>query len=309
MGGGDGYGFDRRQGTVWQPADLEQSLAQTRQQAQKAEVARMFQDALAQINQIDTKALNRHKEEIFQALKTAYEEADDLRGGGSYSQHTYVDGISDIDMLFVLGAFSSSKIPNKESSKVVLADMEKRLRQRFPTTDIKSGRMAATLTFSDGLELQVLPAFRYHSGFRIPDYRGSGWVEARPHVFNKLLQQRNKEMGGQLIPCIKLAKQICKNQGVEVKSYHLSNMAVKAFEQYTGTKSHEDMLRHFFNKAKELTATRMKDVTGQGSYVDNHLAGKTQRIALAQQLGAIEQQIARAEGKASEWQKLLQLPD
>ena len=256
----------------------------------------MFKDALAQINQIDTEALNLHKEEIFQALKSTFEEADGLRGGGSYSQHTYVNGISDIDMLFVLDAFSSSKIPNKENSKAVLADMERRLRQRLPNTEIKSGRMAVTIKFSDGLEVQVLPAFRYHSGYRVPDYRGAGWTIARPNIFTKLLQQRNKEMGGQLVPCIKLAKQICENQGLEVKSYHLSNMAVKAFEQYAGPRSHEDMLRHLFNKAKELTATRMRDITGQGAYVDNYLTRNAQRIALAQQLGAIEQKIARAEG-------------
>ncbi len=308
MGGSGGYGFERRQQTRWQPADLEHSLERTRQQAAEAEVAAVFTDALAQINQIDTEALNCHKEEVFQALKSAFEEADGLRGGGSYSQHTYVNGISDIDMLFVLDAFSSSKIPNKENSKAVIADMEKRLRQRFPASKIKSGRMAVTITFSDGLELQVLPAFRYHAGYRVPNYRGIGWTVARPHIFAQLLQQRNAEMGGKLLPCIKLAKQICENQGLEVKSYHLSNMVVKAFEHYTGAQSHEDMLRHFFNKAKELTATRMRDITGQGAYVDNYLASKSQRTALAQRLDTIEQKIARAEGNASEWQKLLQLP-
>ena len=308
MGGNGGYGFERRQETGWRPAGLEDSLAQTRQQAAEAEVAAVFRDALAQINQIDTEALNKHKEGIFQALKSTFEEADRLVGGGSYSQHTYVNGISDIDMLFILDTFSASKIPNKENSKAVLADMEKRLRQRFPNSQIKSGRMAVTIKFSDGLEVQVLPAFRYHSGYRVPDYRGDGWTLARPNIFSKLLQQRNKEMGGQLVPCIRLAKQICDNHGLEVKSYHLSNMAVKAFEQYTGPRSNEEMLRHLFNKAKELTATRTRDITGQGTYVDGYLTSNAQRIRLAQQLGAIEQQIARAEGNGDRWRKLLQLP-
>jgi hypothetical protein len=308
MGGSGGYGFERRQETRWRPAGLEDSLAHTRQQAAEAEVAAVFKDALTQINQIDTEALNKHKEEIFQALKSTFEEADGLVGGGSYSQHTYVNGISDIDMLFVLDAFSASKIPNKENSKAVLADMEKRLRQRFPNSQTKSGRMAVTIKFSDGLEVQVLPAFRYHSGYRVPDYRGAGWTLARPNIFTKLLQQRNKEMGGQLVPSIKLAKQICENHGLEIKSYHLSNMAVKAFEQYTGPRSHEEMLRHLFNKAKELTATRTRDITGQGTYVDSYLTSNAQRIRLAQQLGAIEQQIARAEGNGERWRKLLQLP-
>src|SRR5258708_32046590 len=112
-------------------------------------------------------------------------------------------------------------------------------------------------------------------------------------------------MGGQLVSCIKLAKQICDNHGLEIKSYHLSNMAVKAFEQYTGPRSHEDMLRHLFNKAKELTATPMTDITGQGAYVDNYLTSKAQRIRFTQQLGAIEQQIARAEGNGERWRNLL----
>ncbi len=305
MGGSGGHGFGRTHDAVWKPPDLENSLKQTRQQVAEAEVSSVFADALSKINQIDTEALNLHKEEIFQALKSTFEEADGLLGGGSYSQHTYVNGISDVDMLFVLDAFSSSKIPHKENSKAVLADMEKRLRLRFPNTEIKSGRMAVTIKFSDGLELQVLPAFRYHSGYRIPDYRGAGWTIARPNIFAKLLQQRNKEMGGQLVPCIKLAKQICENQGLEVKSYHLSNMAVKAFEQYTGPRSQEDMLRHLFNKAKELTVTRMRDITGQGAYVDHYLSNKTARMQLARQLATIEKEIIAAEGNSNAWRQIL----
>ena len=115
-------------------------------------------------------------------------------------------------------------------------------------------------------------------------------------------------MEGQLVPCIKLAKQICENQGLEVKSYHLSNMAVKAFEQYTGPRSHEDMLRHLFNKAKELTATPMRDITGQGAYVDRYLSNKTARMQLAHQLATIEKEIIAVEGNSNAWKQLLGSP-
>src|SRR6266699_2641382 len=261
MGGSGGYGFERTRDRAWQPPDLESSLGQTRQQAAEAEVAAAFADALAEINQTDTEALNRHKDEILKALKSDFEEAYDLQGGGSYTRHTYVNGLSDIDVLFDLGPFSTSKIPNKEDPSAVLADMEKRLQQRFPNTKITSGKMAVTIQFSDGLELQVLPAFRYHSGYRIPVPQGSGWTTTRPQVFAKLLRERNAEVGGKLLPCIKLAKQICDNKRLEVKSYHLENMALKAFEHCTGSRSEEEMLRHLFNQAKVLVATRMKDVT------------------------------------------------
>lgn len=306
MGGSGGYSFERTSRRAWQPSNLENSLEQTRQQAAEAEVAAAFADALSEINQTDTEALNRHKNEILKALESAFEEAYDLRGGGSYTRHTYVNGLSDIDILFVLGSYSSSKITNKENPQAVLTDMKKRLRQRFPNTKITSGRMAVTIQFSDGLELQVLPAFRYRSGYRIPGPQGSGWTITRPQVFAKLLQERNAEVGGKLLRCIKLAKRICDNRGVEVKSYHLENMAVKAFEHYAGSRSDEDMLRHLFNQAKVLAATRMRDITGQEAYVDR-LTSKAQRTMLSQQLAAIEREVAKAEGDGNVWRSLLGL--
>ena len=305
MGGSGGYGFGRARDTTWQPSDLENSLQQTRQQVAEAEVASVFADALSKINQIDTEALDRHKEEILKALQSDFEDVSDLRGGGSYTRHTYVNGLSDIDILADLGPYSSSSIPNKADSRAVLADMERRLRQRFPNTEITSGRMAVTMRFSDGLELQILPAFRYHSGYKIPNPQGSRWTITRPQVFAKLLRERNTEVGGKLLPCIKLAKQTCDNKGLKVESYHLENMALKAFEHYTGPRSEEDMLRHLFNQAKVLVTTRMKDVTGQEVYVDRYLSSMTARTQMARQLATIEKEIIAAEGNSNAWKQLL----
>ncbi len=307
MGGSGGYSFGSTRGTAWQPPDIESSLKQTRQQATEAEVASVFANALANINQVDTEALNLHKEEILSALRSDFEDASDLRGGGSYTRHTYVNGLSDIDVLLDLGAFSSSNISNKENSRAVLAYMERRLRRRFPNTDITSGRMAVTIKFSDGLELQILPAFRYHSGYRIPNPQGFGWTITRPQIFAQLLRDRNSEVGGKLLPCIKLAKQICYNKGAAVESYHLENMALKAFERYSGPWSEEDMLRHLFNQSKVLVATRMKDITGQEVYIDRYLGSQTAQTQLARQLATIEKEIIGAEGNSDAWRQLLGL--
>ncbi len=72
MGGSGGYSFERTSERAWQPSNLENSLEQTRQQAAESEVAAAFADALSVINQTDTEALNRHKNEILKALETAF---------------------------------------------------------------------------------------------------------------------------------------------------------------------------------------------------------------------------------------------
>ena len=64
MGGNGGYRYGRVRDSAWEPPDLESSLKQTRQQVADAEVASVLADALSQINQIDTEALNLHKEAI-----------------------------------------------------------------------------------------------------------------------------------------------------------------------------------------------------------------------------------------------------
>ena len=111
-----------------------------------------------------------------------------------------------------------------------------------------------------------------------------------------------------MLPCIKLAKQICEKKGLEVKSYHLENIALKAFEHYTGPRSEEDMLRHLFNQAKALVATRMKDVTGQEVYVDRYLSSMTARTQMARQLATIEKEIIEAKGNSNAWRQLIDLP-
>ncbi len=305
MGGSGGYGFGSTGNIPYKPAGLDQALDRTRQQAAEASTAQIFTDALKDINQQDTEALNRHKEVVLKTLQDAFPDAVDLHGGGSYTRHTYVDGLSDIDVLLDLGTYSSSTLPNKDDPHAVLAEMERQLKQRFPKTTITAGRMAVTLQFSDGQELQVLPAFSYHTGYRIPDPQGNGWTVTRPHIFGQLLRSRNAEVGENLLPVIKLAKRICDNQGVEVKSYHLENMAVRAFEGYSGAQTYEPMLHHLFNQAKALAASPMKDITGQDTYVDGYLSTGAARATLARQLADVEQQIAGAEGDSVAWQRLL----
>lgn len=309
MGGSGGYGFGSSRSARNTRPGVEAAAQQTSQKAAEVEVAEVFNDALDDINQRDTEGLNRHKDTILTALKDDFPGAYDLHGGGSYTRHTYVNGLSDVDVLLDLGPYSSSTVPNKDDPAQVIADMAERLKQRFPRTTITTGKMAVTMQFSDGHELQILPAFRYHSGYRIPDPRGDGWAVTRPRVFGELLRTRSAEVGGKLLPVIKLAKQICANQGVEIKSYHLENMAVRAFEGYTGPRTYQDMLQHFFNQAKAMAPTPMRDITGQDSHVDRYLSTRSARVELARQLSSIEQQIADAKAGSAAWRRLLGLPE
>lgn len=297
MGGGGRFsGFSRIQ-------DKDESLKIGR----KTEINSYLQELLSEeINQKDTEKINQRKEKILRKIKEEFEGSFDLTTGGSYSRHTYVNGLSDIDILINLGNYSDSKIPQKENSKKVLEYVAEILRKRYSRTEIIVGKMAVTLRFSDGIEIQVLPAFQYHSGYKIPDPKSGGWVTTFPDRFKERLTRLNQNYGNRVKPTIKLVKYLLNKNNVEISSYHLENIALKAFEKYNGNLTYSDMVLYLLNYAKRRVLKRMSDPSGQSDYVDEYLGGSfsPNRTNLARKIGKIESRLKEAETR-EEWERII----
>ena len=251
------------------------------------EVADFLQEELKKINAHDYEAINRHKQTIEDKLKSDCD-VEDIRFGGSHSTHTDVKGLSDIDMLADLGDFKGSQ-PSDQAIK----DFTNAIKERLPNTKIYSGVMAVTVEFSDGLQVQILPAFRHRDGYRIPDPNGKGWIRTFPKRFASELTSVNQKQSRQVVPTIKLIKSICDANNVGVSSYHVSNMALNAFKHYAGPKTQQKMLQHFFNKAKSLCSRPTVDPSGQTQYIDGDLSS-SKRKRMAGDFAQIENKIKKA---------------
>lgn len=153
---------------------------------------------------------------------------------------------------------------------------EHRLRERFPRTDIESGDMAVTVTFSDGHEIQLLPAIRSSRGFRVAASNGEEWSNVvSPKRFAKHLTSVNQSQGGKVVPVIKLYKAINDSlpKSQRLTGYHIEALAVEAFRQYDGHRTLKSMLSHLFKHARTRVLRPTKEETGQSDYVDSHLGG------------------------------------
>ncbi len=251
------------------------------------EVADFLQEKLREINSHDYDAINRHKETIADKLKSDCD-VEDIRFGGSHSTHTDVKGLSDIDMLADLGDFKGS-----QSSDQAIKDFTNAIKERLPNTKVSAGVMAVTVEFSDGLQVQILPAFRHQDSYRISDPNGKGWIQTFPKPFARELTSVNQKQSGGVVPTIKLIKSICDANNVGVSSYHVSNMALDVFKHYTGPKTHQKMLQHFFNKAKSLCLRPTADPSGQTQYVDGDLSS-SERKRMARDFAQVENRIKKA---------------
>ena len=264
------------------------------------EISNFFQEELKQINAHDYDAIDRHKRTIEDKLESEFD-VEDLRFGGSHSTHTDVKGLSDIDMLADLGDFESSK-----SSDQVIKDFANAIRERLPNTKVSSGVMAVTVEFSDGLKVQILPAFHYRDGYQIPNPDGKGWISTYPKHFAQELTSINQKQSGQVVPAIKLIKSMCDANNIEVSSYHVSNLALNAFKGYLGEKTYPKMLQHFFNKAKTLCTKPTSDPSSQTKYVDGDLS-KDDRTRMAKAFSQMEEKVNEAMKSTSlnKWKDML----
>ena len=306
--GGTGGGFFSGDNS---PDDLARKTREAEEKAHdeafETNVAAFLASALAHYNDRDVDGT----EAVFQSVKKDLE-ADcggtvELRYGGSIAKHTYIDGLSDVDVLVLMDS-TDLKIKEPEDLKRLLADC---LRARYGKDSVTVETLAVTLTH-DGKTIQLLPALRDGEKFKISSYDANSWSRIDPVGFAEALTKANKAMDGKLVPCIKLAKAIIATlpEQRRVMGYHTESLAIQVFKGYDKPKTPKDMVRYFFEHAPDHVKQPIRDSSGQSVYVDEYLgeANSLDRRIVADALGRIARKILNANGSKSieRWKELFE---
>lgn len=308
--GGSGGGFFSGETT---PDDLRQQVRAAEEKARSqefdAQISALLNGILSEANNRDVAATQRHLDEIISALGKEIEGPITLLYGGSVAKHTYVDGLSDVDVLVVL----NNTDLRKKSPEEVRKYFAERLRERFPSTAIDVGNLAVTVSFSDAT-IQLLPAIRHAKGMQISSQNGTSWSSVvNPGGFAEKLKEVNQRYNGKVVPTIKLIKTINSQlpEQQQLKGYHIESMAIQIFKSYTGDQTSKAMLTHFFRQASSVIRTPIADTTGQSLHVDDYLgaANSQQRRISMMALDRINRAIRNADGAESEaqWREILGL--
>jgi hypothetical protein len=277
----------------------------------EVELAGTLSNLLGAYNSRDVQALQARLGDIRSALQDQMEGAFDTLFGGSVAKHTYVDGLSDIDSLILL---NDSDLEN-HSPQRALAKMVDIVKDAVPATaTITQGRMAVTVEYGDGMVVQLLPAIKGADGnVHVPSSRRDAWSEIDPMAFKEALSKRNAACGGKLVPTIKLAKAINGElpEGQRLSGYHMESLAIAAFRNYSGDMTTSAMLPAFFERARELVLSPIKDSTGQSVHVDSYLgiANSPERQAASHLLGRLARRMRNATAAASvaQWKAIFGL--
>ena len=232
-------------------------------------------DKLRDYNDRDTEATNRHIRGLRDALERTDNDVLPTRFGGSVSRHTYVDGLSDVDGLIRI---NDSTLAG-QSPKVVIQKMAELIQKRMPNTKVWTGNLAVTVKYSDGHEIQLLPAIRTRTGYRIANPTRNEWSGViHPERFAQKLTQVNQASRGQVIPAIKLTKvlahRLIRSDRDKITGYHIESLAVEAFKNYRGATDLKSMVSHLTDYSSTAVKQPIKDSTGQSRYVDDYMGGQ-----------------------------------
>ena len=269
MGGSGTGGFIRG-------SDIEDLREEARRRLEDSQVDSavnsLLQQELTSINDRDVGLINGHLDSIQEALAGNGHQVERLRFGGSVAKHTYVDGLSDVDALILL----EGEVTEEQSPDEVKRGFVESLRQALPQGNVKEfreGAMAVTIEYTDGTEIQVLPAASTSKGIVVSSWDGKSWSSIQPHAFAQALTKANQDQGGRIVPTIKLAKAILANKigEGEVSGYHVEALAIEAFRAYSGARTPKAMVTHLVQYSGGRVMRPIHDVTEQSRYVDEYL--------------------------------------
>ena len=245
-----------------------------------AEINGYLRSLLRSYNDRDTQAISRHLQVLRDSLELTDGDVIRTLFGGSVSKHTAINGLSDVDVLVIINDSSLSG----RSPAAVIQLMAQRIQQRLPQTNVSTGDLAVTVKYSDGIEIQVLPAIRTKSGVRIGDPEVDRWSRVLfPDRFARKLTQVNQAHDGKVIPTVKLAKGLAahntRSDRDKISGYHLESLAIEAFKNYHGSHDLESMVRHFMDFSSRAVKRPITDPTGQSRHVDEYMGpvGSTRR--------------------------------
>ena len=234
---------------------------------------------LRQYNRRNTAATTRHIEGLCNILRQQGHVVQPMFGG-SVRRGTYVNGLSDVDVLLIV---NQSSLANQQPADAI-AYVKNAVELGLPNNTVKAGNLAVTVEYADRTEIQVLPAIRRgDGGIRISNPGNTGWSNvARPDVFTQTLIEVNQAKGSNVLPTIKLAKAIAdcyvRRPSRKIAGYHIEALAIEAFRNYSGDLDSKSMLVHLFTHSITAVMSPIADPTGQSRHVDETLGRRNSAL-------------------------------
>ena len=147
-------------------------------------VADMFSSFLDNLSLKNETTISDRYGELTAALNKKFRDTDSKIANrlqvGSFGRNTGINGLSDLDMLYIMPKSSWPDYRTGKQSKL-LQDARAAILGRYPNTEVKVDRLVVTVTYKD-FYVEVQPVFEQDDqSYLYPDTKGEGsWKITKP---------------------------------------------------------------------------------------------------------------------------------
>ena len=224
-------------------------------------VSDMFSEFLGNLVIQNTETISLRYGELTAALNKQFRDTESKTANtlqvGSFGRSTGINGISDLDMLYIMpkGKWDTYKAGKQLK---LLQDTKAAIKARYPSTKVKVDRLVVTVTYTD-FHVEVQPVFEQDDGsFKYPDTKdGGSWKITKPKEEITEISSKDDEKNSNLRRLCKMARSWKNKHGMEMGGLLIDTLAynfLSGTAEYD-TKSflyYDQMSRDFFKYLSEL---------------------------------------------------------
>lgn len=171
---------------------------------------------------------------------------------GSYGRYSGINGISDLDMLFIMPASKWADYNKVGGQTKLLQDTKSAISNTYSNSDIKVDRCVVTVNFTDA-HIDVQPVFEEENqDYKYPDTYGDGtWKITKPRKEMDAMVEFADNKNKNLRRLCKMARAWKNKHGVYMGGLLIDTLAYNFLKstEYYGEKSfsyYDEMCRDFF---------------------------------------------------------------
>jgi hypothetical protein len=174
---------------------------------------------------------------------------------GSYGRDTAANGVSDLDVAFILpvALYHKYNAYQTNGQSALLQAVKQSIQTTYRTSDSFGDGQVVVIRFDDKLKFEVLPVFenKGSQSFTFPNANGGGsWRVCNPRAEIAAIKSRNDETNGNLKRLARMTRIWCDYCSVPMSGALIDTLAYQFIEnyEYRGKSFlyHDYMARDFF---------------------------------------------------------------
>lgn len=172
---------------------------------------------------------------------------------GSYGRHTAINGVSDLDMVFILPPKIQEDYRDDQGSTRILTKVKNALVARYSQTNIRVDQCVVRVSFTDGSTFEVQPVFDCEDKtFSYPDTGYQRWRTVDPRSEIKATKECNEVTSGNMRALARMIRAWKNTCGVPMGGLLIDTLVHRFFNTVAGfdnvgTRAYDVMVRDFFN--------------------------------------------------------------